>query len=189
MTAEFQAQGILTHFDASGAAHMVNVSAKPNTPRMARARGVITMSSQTLRLIAQGQAGKGDVLGVARVAGIMAAKKTSEIIPLCHPIALTHVAVDFELQDNINNKENSKENKKDNAAFQPQNAAVICTVTAQTVHGTGVEMEAMMAVSAALLTIYDMCKAAEKGMEIGQIQLLEKIGGKSGHWQRDNQPV
>lgn len=186
MAGIFQNNNILTHFDASGAAHMVDVGAKANTARLARARGVIWMQPQTLALITQGRAGKGDVLAVARVAGIMAAKKTSEIIPLCHPIALTHVAIDFELQENFQNIENPKNTSQHNPSFSNQTAAVICTATAQTVNGTGVEMEAIMATSAALLTIYDMCKAAERGMEIGQIQLIEKMGGKSGHWLRDN---
>lgn len=162
---------ILTHFDASGQAHMVDIAAKPPTHRSARASGCIFMQPATLELIVQGQAGKGDVLGVARIAAIMAAKKTSDIIPLCHPIALSHVRVEFELHAV--------------AAGTPSH--VRCHVTAQSTGGTGVEMEALSAVSVALLTIYDMCKAADRGMEIGHIQLLEKSGGKSGHWLRENQ--
>lgn len=162
---------ILTHFDASGQAHMVNISAKPPTERVARASGLIAMQPSTLELIVQGQAGKGDVLGIARIAAIMAAKKTSDIIPLCHPIALSHVHVDFQPQP----------------ASATARAHIHCWVEARSTGSTGVEMEAMTAVSAALLTIYDMCKAADRGMEIGHIQLLEKSGGKSGHWLRENQ--
>ena len=153
----------LTHFDASGAAHMVDVGAKAATHRVARAEGFIQMQPATLALIRAGNARKGDVLGVARVAGIMAAKKTSELIPLCHPIALTRVAVEFETLD----------------APAP---AVRCTATAETVGATGVEMEALTAVQVALLTIYDMCKAADRAMTIGGVRLLEKSGGKSGHF-------
>ncbi len=156
----------LTHFDASGAAHMVDVGAKAATRRVARASGHIEMQPATLALIRTGSAHKGDVLGVARVAGIMAAKKTSELIPLCHPIALTRVALDFETLD----------------APAP---AVRCTATAETVGPTGVEMEALTAVHIALLTIYDMCKAADRAMTIGGVRLLEKSGGKSGHFVAD----
>ena len=158
----------LTHFDASGAAHMVDVGAKAPTHRAARAEGLIQMQPATLALIRAGNARKGDVLGIARVAGIMAAKKTSELIPLCHPIALTRVAVEFETLD----------------APAP---AVRCTATAQTVGATGVEMEALTAVQVALLTIYDMCKAADRAMTIGGVRLLEKSGGKSGHFIAEKQ--
>lgn len=158
----------LTHFDASGAAHMVDVGAKAPTRRVARACGHIDMQPATLALIRAGNARKGDVLGVARVAGIMAAKKTSELIPLCHPIALTRVAVEFETLD----------------APAP---AVRCTATAETVGPTGVEMEALTAVQVALLTIYDMCKAADRAMTIEGVRLLEKSGGKSGHFIAETQ--
>jgi cyclic pyranopterin monophosphate synthase len=150
----------LTHFDAQGQAHMVDVGAKAATHRVAIAQGRITMLPATLALIAAGTAKKGDVLGVARLAGIMASKKTSELIPLCHPIALTRVAVDFEVLTSEH--------------------AVVCSATAETVGPTGVEMEALTAVQVALLTIYDMCKAADRGMVIGDVKLLEKHGGKSG---------
>ncbi|QYY25513.1 cyclic pyranopterin monophosphate synthase MoaC [Diaphorobacter sp. MNS-0] len=150
----------LTHFDAEGRAHMVDVGAKQHTHRIAVATGRITMLPATLELIASGTAKKGDVLGVARIAGIMAAKKTSELIPLCHPLALTRVAVEFELL------------RADNA--------VQCKATAETVGPTGVEMEALTAVQIALLTIYDMCKAADKRMVMTGVQVLEKHGGKSG---------
>jgi cyclic pyranopterin phosphate synthase len=152
----------LTHFDAQGRAHMVDVAAKGETHRLARATGVIRMLPATLALIAAGAAAKGDVLGVARVAAIQGAKRTSELVPLCHPIALTRVAVDFELVD---------------AAGE-----VRCTAQVETVGRTGVEMEALTAVQVGLLTIYDMCKAADRGMVIGDVRLLEKRGGKSGDW-------
>jgi cyclic pyranopterin phosphate synthase len=152
----------LTHFDAQGQAHMVDVSAKAATHRVAVASGCIRMQGETLTLIAQGNAKKGDVIGVARVAAIQGAKRTPDLIPLCHPIALTRVAVDFELD-----------------AALP---GVRCTVTAETVGNTGVEMEALTAVQVGLLTIYDMCKAADRGMVIGEVRLLEKRGGKSGEW-------
>lgn len=151
-----------THFDAQGQAHMVDVGAKAATHRVAVAHGRIAMQPATLDLIRQGTARKGDVLGVARLAGIMGAKKTSELVPLCHPIALTRVAVDFEL---------------DEAA-----SAVACTATAETVGATGVEMEALTAVQVALLTVYDMCKAVDRGMTIDGVRLLEKRGGKSGDY-------
>ena len=154
----------LTHFDAQGQAHMVDVAAKAPTHRTAVAQGRITMLPATLALIAAGNAKKGDVLGIARIAGIQGAKKTSELIPLCHPIALTRVAVDFEL-------------------LQPEHA-VLCTATAETVGPTGVEMEALTAVQVALLTIYDMCKAADRGMVISDVKLMEKHGGKSGSYVR-----
>jgi cyclic pyranopterin phosphate synthase len=144
---------------------MVDVAAKPATHRVAVASGRIRMQPQTLELIAQGNARKGDVIGVARLAGIMAAKKTSDLIPLCHPLALTRVALDF--------------------SHQPDLPGVACTATVETVGPTGVEMEALTAVSVGLLTIYDMCKAADRGMIIEDIRLLEKVGGKSGHWLAD----
>ncbi len=152
----------LTHFDAQGQAHMVDVAAKAETHRIALATGSIRMQPATLALIAQGQAKKGDVIGIARIAAIQAAKRAAELIPLCHPLPLTRVAVDFEL---------------DQAA-----SAVHCRVQAETVGRTGVEMEALTAVQLALLTIYDMCKAADRGMVMTDIRLLEKQGGQSGHW-------
>ena len=154
----------LTHFDAQGQAHMVDVGAKPATRRVARARGMIGMQAATLERIRSGGIGKGDVLGVARIAGIQGAKRSADLIPLCHPVGLTRVAVDFELRD--------------------QPPAVLCSATAETVARTGVEMEALTAVAAALLTIYDMCKAIDRGMSIGALELTEKSGGRSGHWRR-----
>ena len=150
----------LTHFDAQGQAHMVDVGAKPATHRVAVASGRIEMLPATLALIESGTAKKGDVLGIARIAGIMAAKKTSELIPLCHPLALTRVVVEFELV--------------------PASNAVQCTATVETLGPTGVEMEALTAVQVALLTIYDMCKAADRGMVMQGVRVLEKHGGKSG---------
>ena len=155
----------LTHFDAAGQAHMVDVGAKAETARLARARGCVRMQPATFILIAGGSAAKGDVLGVARIAAIQAAKRTGELIPLCHPIALTRVAVEFDLDETT--------------------ATVTCTATAETFGRTGVEMEALTACSVGLLTIYDMCKAADRGMVIEEIRLLEKAGGKSGHWLAD----
>ena len=152
----------LTHFDQTGQAHMVDVGAKAPTARVAIARGSIRMLNTTLALIRDGQASKGDVLGIARIAAIMASKRTSELIPLCHPIPLTHVACDFVI---------------DEAA-----SALHCTVRAETVGGTGVEMEALTAVNIGLLTIYDMCKAVDRGMTITDVSLREKRGGKSGVW-------
>ena len=154
----------LTHFDAQGQAHMVDVAAKAATHRIAVAGGRITMRPETLALIEAGTARKGDVLGVARIAGIMAAKKTSELIPLCHPLALTRVAIDFEA------------NSVD-AAGDP---AIFCTATVETVGPTGVEMEALSAVQVALLTIYDMVKAVDRGMTMTDVRVLQKHGGKSG---------
>ena len=142
---------------------MVDVGAKAATHRVAVATGCIQMQPATWHLIASGTAKKGDVLGIARIAAIQAAKKTSDLIPLCHPLALSRVAVSFEMQE----------------APVPQ---VQCTVTAETVGPTGVEMEALTAVQVALLTIYDMCKAADRGMVMTGVKLLEKQGGKSGHW-------
>ena len=151
----------LNHFDAQGQAHMVDVAAKPATHRIAVASGRIEMLAATLALIESGSAKKGDVLGVARIAGIQAAKKTSDLIPLCHPLALTRVAVEFETAP----------------APVPQ---VVCTATVETVGPTGVEMEALTAVQVALLTVYDMCKAVDRGMTITDVRVLEKHGGKSG---------
>ena len=150
----------LSHFDAHGQAHMVDVAAKPATHRIAIAQGRIVMNSQTLEIILAGSAKKGDVLGIARVAGIMAAKKTSDLIPLCHPLALTRVAVDFQT---------------DKAT-----SSVTCTATVETVGPTGVEMEALVAVQVALATIYDMCKAVDRAMTMTDVRVLEKHGGKSG---------
>ncbi len=152
----------LTHFDASGQAHMVDVGTKSETHRIAVASGIITMLPSTFELILQGNSKKGDVLGIARIASIQASKKTSDLIPLCHPIALTRVAVDF---------------NPDAAS-----SSIVCTVRAETYGKTGVEMEALTAVSVALLTIYDMCKAVDRGMTINSIRLQEKHGGKSGDW-------
>ena len=158
----------LTHFDAQGQAHMVDVGTKAATQRVAVAAGRIEMRPETFALVASGTAKKGDVLGVARIAGIMAAKKTHELIPLCHPIALTRVALEFELREG--------------------ESAVHCTATAETVGQTGVEMEALTAVQVALLTIYDMCKAVDRGMTINGVRLLEKHGGKSGAWLASDRP-
>ena len=156
-------QDSLTHFDAAGQAHMVDVGAKPETTLIARASGRIRMQPATFELLRAGNSKKGDVLGIARIAAIQAAKRTSDLIPLCHPIALTRVAVEFELDQ--------------------ANATVTCLTTAETVGRTGVEMEALTACSGGLLTIYDMLKAVDRGMVIEEIRLLEKAGGKSGHWQ------
>lgn len=153
----------LTHFDASGQAHMVDVGGKEDTRRVAVARGMIRMQPETLALIVSGTAKKGDVLGIARIAAIMAAKRTSDLIPLCHPLALTRVAVDFELDATA--------------------SSVSCTAQVETLGKTGVEMEALTAVQVGLLTIYDMCKAADRGMVMGEIQVLKKGGGKSGDWE------
>ena len=152
----------LTHFDASGQAHMVDVSAKAQTHRRAVAQGRITMQAATFKKLSQGDAKKGDVLGVARLAGIMAAKQTGALIPLCHPIPLTSVTVDF--------------------VIDSESSSVTCTAASETVGRTGVEMEALTAASIALLTIYDMLKAIDRGMVIDGVKLLEKHGGKSGSW-------
>ncbi|WP_431264278.1 cyclic pyranopterin monophosphate synthase MoaC [Roseateles chitinivorans] len=152
----------LTHFDANGQAHMVDVSGKDVTHRVARASGRIRMKAETLALIRDGNARKGDVIGVARIAAIQAAKRTSDLIPLCHPLPITRVAVEFELDEPAN--------------------AVICTAQVETLGRTGVEMEALTAVQVGLLTVYDMCKAADRGMVMEQIRVLEKQGGKSGEW-------
>ena len=156
--------GHLTHFDTAGQAHMVDVAAKPDTKRIARASGAIVMQPATFELIATGGAGKGDVLGIARIAAIQASKRTSELIPLCHPLPLTRVAIDFTLHRDRN--------------------AVEIMATAETVGKTGVEMEALTAVAVGLLTVYDMCKSVDRGMQIGPIGLMEKSGGKSGAWRR-----
>lgn len=153
------------HFDSQGNAIMVDVSAKQPTQRTAVAEGTIRVSGQVLAAISGGTAAKGDVLGVARVAGIMAAKRTSDLIPLCHPLALSHVSVDFELL--------------------PETGAVKARCTAKLTGQTGVEMEALTGVSVALLTIYDMCKAMDRGMELGEIHLVHKEGGKSGVYDRE----
>ena len=154
--------GPLTHFDATGQAHMVDVGAKNETHRVAVAAGTIRMQPETLALIESGNAKKGDVLGIARIAAIMAAKRTSDLIPLCHPLALTRVAVDFEI---------------DAAA-----SSVHCRAQVELYGKTGVEMEALTAVQIGLLTIYDMCKAADRGMVMTNVRVLEKHGGKSGDW-------
>lgn len=153
-----------THFNEAGQAHMVDVGEKAETHRVARASGSIRMQPATLKLIQQGDAKKGDVLGIARIAAIQGSKRTSDLIPLCHPIALTKFGVEFEIAE-------------------PD--TIHCTVTAETVGRTGVEMEALTATSVALLTIYDMCKAVDRGMTLFDIRLEEKIGGKSGHWVAD----
>ena len=155
--------GGLTHFDGSGHAHMVDVSTKPVTDRVAVARGVVRMSAQTLDLITEGRAKKGDVLGVARLAGIMAAKKTADLIPLCHPLPITKVALTL--------------------SPDPALPGVVIEATVKTGGQTGVEMEALTAVSVAALTIYDMVKAVEKTMEISDIKLVFKDGGKSGRFE------
>ena len=152
----------LTHFDAQGQAHMVDVAGKEVTHRVARASGGIRMLPATFELIASGTAKKGDVLGIARVAAIQGAKRTADLIPLCHPLAITRVAVDFELDR--------------------ERAEVRCTAQVETLGRTGVEMEALTAVQVGLLTIYDMCKAVDRGMVITDVRVIEKMGGKSGHW-------
>lgn len=152
----------LTHFDASGQAHMVDVGDKANTRRIAVASGKISMLPSTLALIQSGDAKKGDVLGVARIAAIQASKKTSDLIPLCHPISLSKVSITFDVDE--------------------KHTCIICKATAETTGQTGVEMEALTSVSVGLLTIYDMCKAVDRGMTMNEIKLQEKMGGKSGHW-------
>jgi len=154
----------LTHFDANGQAHMVDVGAKANTKRQACVTGSINLGPVAMQKVLSGTSKKGDVLGIARVAGIMASKKTSELIPLCHPIGLTKVSIEFETDE--------------------KTSRIDCTAVAETVGQTGVEMEALTAASVALLTIYDMLKAVDRGMVIGPIALQEKSGGKSGHWVR-----
>ena len=154
----------LTHFNTTGDAHMVDVGGKPESRRIAIAEGRIDMLEETLKLVAEGRHKKGDVLAVARVAGIMAAKRTAELIPLCHPLPLSRIDVDL--------------------APLVDAAAIQCRVTAETVARTGVEMEALTAVQIALLTVYDMCKAVDRGMTISEVRLVEKAGGKSGRWRR-----
>jgi len=155
----------LTHFDEAGAAHMVDVGAKEATHRTAVAEGLIRMEPATLALVRSGGHKKGDVLGIARIAGIMGAKRTADLVPLCHPLALTRVVVDLEP-----------------LAEKP---AVYCRATVETRGPTGVEMEALCAVQVSLLTIYDMCKAVDRGMCIESVRLLEKAGGRTGHWRRE----
>jgi len=152
----------LTHFDVTGQAHMVDVGDKDETKRVAIASGIISMLPDTLRLIQAGETKKGDVLGIARIAAIQASKRTSELIPLCHPLSITRVTVDFNIQKSAH--------------------SVLCTTRVETWGKTGVEMEALTALSVGLLTIYDMCKAVDRGMIIKNIGLREKSGGKSGTW-------
>ncbi len=154
----------LTHFNAEGEAHMVDVGEKTATHRVAVAEGHIRMEPATLALILSGEHKKGDVLGIARVAAIMASKRTADLIPLCHPLMLTRVDVDFDCDET--------------------DSRVLCVVSVETRGQTGVEMEALTAVQVGLLTIYDMCKAVDRGMTIGDVRLREKKGGKSGHWKR-----
>lgn len=158
-------EGRLTHLDASGAANMVDVADKAVTDRIATAEGRVVMTAETLELILSGNAKKGDVLGAARIAGIMAAKRTHELIPLCHPLQITKVAVEIEAD--------------------PALPGLVVRGTVRTSGQTGVEMEALTAVSVACLTIYDMAKAVERGMRIEGIRVIEKAGGRSGHWQAD----
>ena len=152
----------LTHFDAAGQAHMVDVAAKSDTHRIAVAAGSIRMQPATMALIQAGNAKKGDVLGIARIAAIMGAKKTSDLVPLCHPLAITRVAVEFEIDQ--------------------ARSSVHCRAQVETIGKTGVEMEALTAVQVGLLTIYDMCKAVDRGMVMTDVRVLEKHGGKSGDW-------
>lgn len=152
----------LSHFDQSGQAHMVDVGDKAHTKRIALAGGIINMLPSTLQLIKNGDAKKGDVLGIARIAAIQGSKRTADLIPLCHPISLTKVSVSFDIDE--------------------KNSFIACKVSTETIGPTGVEMEALTAVSVALLTIYDTCKAVDRGMCISEIKLLEKSGGKSGDW-------
>ncbi|MGK0296879.1 MAG: cyclic pyranopterin phosphate synthase [Gammaproteobacteria bacterium] len=154
----------LSHFNTRGEVHMVDVGDKAATHRVAIAGGDISMQADTLAQIIKGEHKKGDVLGIARIAGIMAAKKTAELIPLCHPLSLSHVEIDLEPNT--------------------EKSIVSCQVRVETTGQTGVEMEALTAVQISLLTIYDMCKAIDRGMTISSVQLIEKSGGKSGHWKR-----
>jgi cyclic pyranopterin phosphate synthase len=156
------AAGELTHFDTTGQAHMVDVGAKRETHRVAVASGVIRMKPETLALIETGSAKKGDVLGIARIAAIMASKRTSDLIPLCHPLALTRVTVDF--------------------TVDRESTSIVCRAQVETHGKTGVEMEALTSVQVGLLTIYDMCKAVDRGMVMTDVMVLEKHGGKSGDW-------
>jgi cyclic pyranopterin phosphate synthase len=157
----------LTHFNDQGQAHMVDVGGKPDATREATATGVIRMKPETLAVIQRGEAAKGDVLAVARIAAIQATKKTSDLIPLCHPLAITKVAVELRCE--------------------PEHQVVRCTATVGLTGKTGVEMEALTAVQIGLLTVYDMVKAIDRGMVIGDVKLLEKSGGRSGHWQADSE--
>jgi cyclic pyranopterin phosphate synthase len=152
----------LTHFDVQGQAHMVDVAAKAVTHRVAVATGVIRMQAATLALVTEGRAGKGDVLGVARIAAIQGAKRTADLVPLCHPLPITRVVIEFELE--------------------PKSNLIRCTARVETMGQTGVEMEALTAVQVGLLTIYDMCKAADRGMVMEGIRVLQKQGGRSGNW-------
>jgi cyclic pyranopterin phosphate synthase len=163
----------LTHFDAQGQAHMVDVAAKAATHRIAVAQGRIAMLPATFALIEAGTAKKGDVLGIARIAGIQGAKKTSDLIPLCHPLALTRIAIEFIANESLNTPANSQNDTL---------KSITCTATVETVGQTGVEMEALTAVQVALLTIYDMCKAVDRGMTMTDVRVLEKHGGKSGSY-------
>ncbi len=158
----------LTHFNSAGEAHMVDVGDKAETVRVAIAEGRICMDAATLARISAGDVKKGDVLGIARIAGIMAAKKTADLVPLCHPLALTRVTLDLEPEPEP----------------EPGDSSIHCLARVETRGRTGVEMEALMAVEIALLTIYDMCKAIDRGMTLTDIRLLEKSGGRSGHWRR-----
>lgn len=162
MTNKTPAPAKLTHFDSAGQAHMVDIGSKNDTRRIAVASGAIRMQAETLALIRSGTTKKGDVLGIARIAAIMASKRTSDLIPLCHPLALTRVAVDFSIDET--------------------DACIRCIAQAETVGKTGVEMEALTAVQIGLLTIYDMCKAVDRGMVITDVRVMEKHGGKSGDW-------
>ena len=156
----------LTHFNQSGEAHMVDIGDKDSSLRRALASGRISMRAETLAMIQQGGHKKGDVLGIARIAGIMATKRTADLIPLCHPLSLTHVSIEFNIDE--------------------QQGAIECQVVTETRGQTGVEMEALTGVQVTLLTIYDMCKAVDRGMTIADVHLLEKSGGKSGHWKADS---
>ncbi|HWX03379.1 cyclic pyranopterin monophosphate synthase MoaC [Collimonas sp.] len=162
MTSKTPPAANLTHFDSSGQAHMVDVGSKDDTHRIAVASGCIRMRAETLALIQSGTAKKGDVLGIARIAAIMATKRTSDLIPLCHPLALMRVTVDFSIDEEA--------------------SSITCRAQAETVGKTGVEMEALTAVQIGLLTIYDMCKAVDRGMVITDVRVMEKHGGKSGDW-------
>ncbi|MBQ5939344.1 cyclic pyranopterin monophosphate synthase MoaC [Massilia sp. AB1] len=162
MTTETPTADQLTHFDATGQAHMVDVGAKQDTHRIAVAAGTIRMKPETLALVVSGTAKKGDVIGIARIAAIMASKRTSDLVPLCHPLPITKVAVDFEIDEAAN--------------------SVHCRAQVETIGKTGVEMEALTAVQVGLLTIYDMCKAVDRGMVMTNVRVLEKHGGKSGDW-------
>lgn len=162
-----KARACFTHFDKSGMARMVDVSLKPATQRAAIARGTILMEKETLKLIKEGRIKKGDVFAVANVAAVMAAKKTPELVPMCHPVPISGVEVGFE-----------------DGEIEGKRASVNVRVTVKCIGSTGVEMEALTAVAASLLTIYDMCKAVDKGMTISKVELVEKKGGRSGHWKR-----